>query len=131
MTTLARIAAFAITVTLGVVFLVYVVQVEPRDLTWLVFVLTAAAWASVAVLGYYAGKNPPIGSLTERAFVSLTIALLGTVACILVLNTDRGHPILDAQQASLLFRLAILAVLSVPSVWLVLWLTGRLGGTDP
>jgi hypothetical protein len=129
MNTFARILAFAITVALGAAMLVYVLRAEPADLTGLVVAMTGGAFASVAVLGYYATRRPPIGALTERAFVGFVIALLGLVACILTYNTDTGRSLFPPEVASMMFRLAVLAVLAVPNVWLVLWLLNRLGAS--
>lgn len=122
-----RIVAFAVTVTLAAVALVYVVGVHPAGLTPFLFVLTAGAWVSTVVLAYFALTGPRIGALTERAFVGLTIAVLGSVASVLALNTDLGYLWFTDVVRSLVFRLSILAVLAVPCVWLVLWLAGRLG----
>jgi len=127
MTTMFRIVAFAVTVTLAAVALVHVVGVHPAGLTPFLFALTAGAWVSVVVLAHFAHAGPRIGALTERAFVGLTIAVLGSVASVLALNTDLGSPWFTADVRSLIFRLSILAVLAVPCVWLVLWLAGRLG----
>jgi hypothetical protein len=129
-TTLVRIAAFAATAILAALSLVYVIRVDPADLTWLLFTLTAGAWASVIVLGHAAASGPGIGALTERTFVGLVIALLGTVACLIVTNTDAGRPWFNVEISSLLFRLSILAVLAIPCVWLVLWLSGKLGEAE-
>jgi hypothetical protein len=101
--------------------------VNPSDLTWVLFVLTGLSWGSFAVLGHAAVQRPRIGALTERTTIAAIIALLGTVSCLIVTNTDAGRPLFDAATASLLFRLSILGVLSVPTAWLVLWFSGRLG----
>lgn len=97
------------------------------SLTPLVFLLTGGAWASFIVLGRAASHRPRIGALTERAFIAFVIAALGTIACVIVLNTDSGRPYFDSDTASFVFRAAMLVVLSIPSAWLLLWLTGRLG----
>ena len=99
----------------------------PADLTWLLFGLTGLAWFSFLVLGHAAIQPPRIGALTERTTIALIIALLGTVSCVIVLNTDHGRPWFSTETSSLLFRFAILAVLAVPSAWLILWFSGRLG----
>lgn len=119
--------AFGAVFVASVVFLVVVARVEPRDLTALLFALTILAWISFVVLGRAARRPPRIGALTERTIIAAVIAALGTVSCLIVVNTDAGRPLFDANTASLLFRFVILAVLTVPTVWLALWLTGRLG----
>lgn len=101
--------------------------VTARTLTPMVVILTAGAITSFLVLTNAARRKPRIGALTERAFIAFLIAVLGTVSCAIVINTDAGHPLFDAVTASLVFRIAIIAVLAVPSVWLVLWYAGRLG----
>lgn len=122
-----RALAFGLTVAASVLVLMVVLRVEARDLTPLVFALTACAWASFVVLGRAALVPPRIGALTERAFIALIIAALGSVSLVIAANTDGGRPWFDAATASLLFRLSILGVLAVPAAWLALWLTGRLG----
>lgn len=108
-------------------FSLYVIRVEPEDLTWLVFALTVTAWVSAAVLGRAALRPPHIGALTERAVIAVVIALLGTISCIIVLNTDLGRPWFPVAISSALFRLSVLGVLAVPLTWLILWYLGRLG----
>ena len=99
-------------------------------LTPLAIALTIAAWCSLVVLTHAALQKPRIGALSERAFIAFIIAVLGTVACTLAINTDAGRPWFGAEAASMLFRLSIIAVLAVPSIWLALWVTGRLGQGD-
>lgn len=127
MTEFRRVAYFVAGTALTVAFLVYVLRVEPRDLTGIVFILTFLSWVSFVVLGRAAYQRPRIGALTERTFIALVIAVLGTFSCVLALNTDAGRPLLDAATASLIFRLVIIAVLAVPAIWLALWFLGRLG----
>jgi hypothetical protein len=122
-----RLAALVLSVVAAAVVLVYVLRVTPGDLTWLLVVLTLSSWASFVVLGHAALEPPRIGALSERAFIAFIIAVLGSVSCVIVANTDAGQPWFDTQVASLLFRLTILAVLAVPTVWLILWYSGRLG----
>jgi hypothetical protein len=97
------------------------------SLTPLLLLLTVAAWLSCLLLGYFAIRAPRIGALSERTFIALAIAALGTVASLIVLNTDGGHPLFDAATASILFRCTMLVVLAIPSIWLVLYVMGRLG----
>jgi cytochrome c oxidase assembly factor CtaG len=99
-------------------------------LTPVAFILTGCAWLSFLVLGRAALRRPRIGALTERAFIAFVIAALGTVSCLIVMNTDNGHAFFPVEVASLLFRLAIIAVLAVPTLWLALWTTGQLGQAD-
>lgn len=127
--TIRSTAIAALLFTLGAV-VVIVLNVSARSLTPLALLLTFGAWWSFAVLGRAALQRPRIGALTERAFIAFIIAVLGSVACAIAVNTDSGRPWFDAATASLLFRLAIIAVLAVPTLWLVLWLTGRLGQGD-
>lgn len=121
-----NVAGVALALTLVFAILI-VARVEPSDLTPLLFALTILSWVSFAVLGRAALQRPRIGALSERTLIAAIIAMLGTVACLIVANTDAGRPLFDAATSSLLFRLSILAVLAVPAAWLGLWLTGRLG----
>lgn len=114
----------------GAVAVVFLAGIAPRSLTPVAVLLTAAAWVSCALLTRAALRKPRIGALTERAFIALVIAILGTVSCLIALNTDSGRPLFDANTASLVFRLAIIAVLGVPTLWLYLLFTDRLGQGD-
>jgi hypothetical protein len=127
--TLRSVIAYTATFSI-LALIVFAAGVQPSALTPVAFILTGAAWLSFLVLGRAATRRPRIGALTERAFIALVVASLGTVSCLIVLNTDNGHAFFTTEVASLLFRLAIIAVLAVPALWLVLWLTGRLGQTD-
>ena len=121
--------ALAIVLISAVAFavLLLVAGVQPAALTPLVFALTGLAWVQVLVLGYAGSSGPRIGSLDERTFVGFLIAMFGTLACLLTTNSDAGRPWFPAEVASLLFRVSLLALLMVPTIWLLLWVTGRLG----
>lgn len=99
-------------------------------LTPLLWALTILAWCSFVVLGRAAVQRPRIGALTERTVIAFIIAVLGTVSSLLRSNTDSGFALFPAQVAALIFAVTILVVLSVPTAWLVLWFTNRLGGTS-
>ena len=96
-------------------------------LTPIVWVLTGLAWVSFVVFVWAAFAGPRIASLTERTWIALLIALLGTVASLLRYNTDTGFSLFSQATATLLFAITILLVLAVPAAWLVLFVTGRLG----
>jgi len=126
---LRSVLAYVLAFTLLAV-VVFAAGVAPTALTPIAFILTGGAWLSFVVLGRAAMRKPRIGALTERAFIAFVIAALGSVSCAIVLNTDSGHAYFPTEVASLLFRLAIIAVLAVPTLWLVLWMTGQLGQSD-
>lgn len=98
-----------------------------QQLTPLLFLLTGLAWTSTLILAYFASRKPRIGALTERTVIAVIISVIGTISCLLVLNTDQGRPYFDRDTASLLFRSAMLLLLLVPTGWLVLFFAGRLG----
>ena len=99
-------------------------------LTPILFLLTVGAWSSFFVLGRAALRPPRIGALTERAFIALVIAVLGTVSSALRYNTDSGFTIVPQPVAALIFACTMLVVLAIPTVWLALWLLGRLGSNE-
>lgn len=102
-------------------------RLDPSALNPLVYALTFGAWLCVVLLIGPTLVRPRIGALSERTFVAFVIALLGTISSVIVYNTDHDRIIFDAQTAALLFREAIIAVLLIPSIWVVLFLTGKLG----
>lgn len=127
MSAIVRSLATIVTVGVGILFLVFVLNVTPTDLTPLLFILTGAAFVSLLVLGHAALQQPYIDALTERTFIAFLIFVLGFVSCLIVYNTDSGRSLFPVEVASLLFRLAILGVLAVPAIWLALYALGRLG----
>lgn len=96
-------------------------------LTPLLWILTGLAWVSFLVLSRAAFRGARIGPLTERTFIALILAGLGTVASLLRYNTDSGYSLFTREVATLSFAVAMLLVLLLPSAWLVMWFTGRLG----
>lgn len=104
-----------------------IAQLPAAALTPLVYVLTVTSWISAGVLGRAAWIKPRIGALTERTFIAVIIAVLGTVSAVLVYNTDHGRILFAIEVSALVFRLAILAILAVPSIWLIVWIRGGLG----
>ncbi len=114
------------------VFAIFVLAfaVPPAYLTPLLFILTALAWLSVWLFAGPTLARPRIGALTERAWIGVVIAAMGTVFCILVLNSDAAHRFIDVELVQRLSRLTILAVLLVPAIWIFLYITGRLGQGD-
>lgn len=89
------------------------------DLTPLLLFLTVCAWASFALFVWAAFDGPRITSLSERTYIAFVLACLGTVACILRYNTDTGYSLMPQPTASLLFVMTMLAVLTIPTIWLV------------
>jgi hypothetical protein len=89
--------------------------------------LALASWVSTALLLRAAWKRPRIGALTERATIAVVLAIFGSVCVVLVLNTDSGHALIPVEAALILFRICLLILLLIPTYWLVLYLTNRLG----
>ena len=105
-------------------------RLDPKALNPLVYLLTIGAWLFLVVVIRPTLKRPRIGALSERTFVGFVIAFLGTVSSVIVYNTDHDRILFDAQTGALLFREAIVAILLIPSVWIVLYLAGRLGQSE-
>ena len=102
-------------------------RTEPAVLNPIVYCLTIIAWLSIIILIRPTLTRPRIGALSERTFVAFAIAFLGTVASAIVYNTDHDRTLFDAQTAALLFRLAIVGILLIPAMWIVLYVTDKLG----
>lgn len=94
----------------------------------LIWALVPFAWVSTSVLVYAARQRPRIGALTERSVIALIIAAFLTSIALIVLNTQSGYAFLSPDLARSVFRVTVLLLGAVPFVWVVLWLTGRLGG---
>lgn len=122
-----RILGFALAFLAAVVLVIFVIGADPAALTPLLYVFTVAAWVQTLVLGRAGFGGPRIGALDERTFVGFVIAMFGTTACLIVYNTDHGRALFGSDAASVLYRLSVLAVLVIPTIWLVLWALGRLG----
>lgn len=96
-------------------------------LAGLVVVFEILAITSALILVRAATARPFVGALIERALIGLLIAVFGLVALGLVLNAETGRSVIDPATASVLFRLSLLALLGIPSLWVWLYRTGRLG----
>ena len=127
--TLGRVVS-AVTVVLIVAVLGLSARLDPAELNPIVYTLTGFSYVCFIALIGPTLIRPRIGALSERTFIGFVISFLGTVSSIIVYNTDHERILFDAQTAALLFREAIIAVLLVPTVWLVLFVTGRLGQGD-
>lgn len=92
-----------------------------------VFLATLAV-VSASLLVNAAVRRPWIGALVERAVIGVLIAGFGVLSAMLVLNTEADHQWVDPETARILFRLFLLALLGVPSFWVYLYRSGRLGG---
>lgn len=98
-------------------------------MNWLVVLigsLALASWLSTILLVRAALVKPRIGALTDRAIIATIISAFGTVSMLLVVNTETGAGFLALDVARATFRLSLLALLLVPVVWLVLFLTDKL-----
>lgn len=123
----ARRVGSAVLALLVVGILILAANLDPAALNPLVYALTFGAWLCVVLLIGPTLIQPRIPVLSERTFVAFVIALLGSISSVIVYNSEHGRILFDVQTAALLFREAIVAVLLIPSVWVVLFLTGRLG----
>lgn len=88
--------------------------------------LVLASWGSTFLLVRAALVKPRIGALTDRAVIATIISIFGTVALILTVNTDTGAVVFALDAARVTFRLSVVALLVVPVLWLLLFLTDRL-----
>lgn len=89
-------------------------------------ILTIASWASTFLLIKAAVIKPRIGALTDRALIATIISAFGTVSMLLVINTETGAAFFALDVARATFRVSVLALLLVPVLWIVLFLTDRL-----
>jgi hypothetical protein len=99
-------------------------------MTWLTIALSAlalAAWASTVLLVRAALVRPHIGALTERAVIAVLLSAFGTVCVVLVWNSDSGQALFAIDAARILFRVCLFGLLLVPTIWIVLYATNRLG----
>jgi len=88
-----------------------------------VVLLTIVSWISTAILVRHALHKPRVGALTERAILAVIISITGTLS-IVVLVVATGEM---SEPARNVLRLAMLALLGVPSYWTYLYYSGRLG----
>lgn len=88
--------------------------------------LTVASWTSTFLLVKAALVKPRIGALIDRALIALIISAFGTVSMLLVINTETGWAFFALDVATATFRLSVLGLLLVPTLWIVLYLTDRL-----
>jgi hypothetical protein len=90
-------------------------------------ILALSSWFSTALLLRAAWLRPRIGALTERAAIAVILAIFWTVCVVLVLNTDSGHALIPLDVALVVFRICLLILLLIPTYWLWLYLSNRLG----
>lgn len=102
-------------------------RLDPAQLNPLVYGLTIGSYLFLILIIRPTLRRPRIGALSERTFIGAVIAFLGTVASIIVYNTDHDRILFDQQTAALLFRESIVAVLMVPTIWIILFFAGKLG----
>ena len=96
----------------------------------LILLLTLFAVGSAVVLVRAAFVKPRIGALAERAAVGVLIAFFGCVYSVVALDTEAGRVVLSTEIARTITRLAVVALLALPSLWSLLYLTGRLGSAS-
>lgn len=89
--------------------------------------LTVFAVISAVVLARAAFLKPRIGALTERAVIGALLAFFGVVYTVVALDTELGRVVLTTDLARFVVRCAVVAILSIPTYWTFLYLTGRLG----
>lgn len=97
-------------------------------LTVVLIVTIPAAWLSTFALTFLAWLRPRIPVLTERAVIAFLIACFLSSAGAIRLNTTTGFALFPVDIARTLFLVSAIGIGLVPLAWLVLWLSGRLGG---
>lgn len=96
-------------------------------LSLLALVLAPFSVISTVVLARAAVIKPRIGALVERTVIGLVIAVMVVSGALITFNRLTGYSLFPAEVSRVLFLLSLIALALVPIVWLVLWLTGRLG----
>lgn len=92
--------------------------------------LAIASWLSTILLVNAAMQRPRIGALTERAVIAVVLSALGTVAVVLRINGDTGYALFPIDAARIIFGITVLGLLLTPCLWLLLYLSNRLGGEE-
>ena len=87
---------------------------------------TFLAWISAFIL-LRAARGAHIGALTERAVAALLIAIFGSVYSFIVANGEVVR-VMSTDDAVIVVRLAVIALMFIPVYWLYLYLSHRLGG---
>lgn len=86
------------------------------------------SWVSAVSLVWAARHaKPRVGALTERAIIAVLISTFLTMYAFVAWNTNAGYPLFDFDAGLRLLRGLVLLLSLVSPLWLVLWLTGRLG----
>lgn len=93
----------------------------------LLAVLTVVSCVSAALLVVAAIQKPRIGALVERAIIGVFLAFFGVLYTLVAADTEFGRVILSTEEARFVSRSAVVMILSIPTVWMVLYLTHRLG----
>jgi hypothetical protein len=96
--------------------------------TTVLALLAIAAWIATGILVTRAIRRPRIGALTERAFLSVLLALFGSVCVVLLYNRETGYSIIPIDVARGAFSGLLFLLLLVSPAWLLLLATDRLGG---
>ena len=94
-----------------------------------IWIATALAWVSAFIL-VRASIGARIGALTERAVAALLIAIFGTIYSAVVANSELVR-VFATEDAVIIVRLAVIALMFIPVYWLALYLSDRLGGNTP
>lgn len=95
-----------------------------------IILLTGFSLVSAVILVRAALKKPYIGALTERALIAVLLAFFGIVYSIVVVNTEFGRTLFSTEIARVITRVAVIILLALPAYWVLLYLTGRLGGRE-
>lgn len=94
---------------------------------FLLIALGAGCVFSAVVLVAAAIRRPWIGALIERAVIAVLIAFFALVYSLVAYDTELGRQIFSTEEARFLVRGAAVLLFAVPTVWVMLYLTGRLG----
>ena len=91
----------------------------------------AIAWVCAIILAVAASRRPRVGALVERAIIATGLAIFGTIYGIVAIHTDLNLGILDSEAAKTIIRIGVVVLVgALPSLWVYLWATGRLGPSE-
>lgn len=98
-------------------------------MTWLTLALAflaIASWMSTFLLVRAALIHPRIGALSERAVLQVLLTAFGTLCAVLLWNRDANF--LPVEVGRALFTGVSIALLCASPLWLLLFISNRLGG---
>lgn len=96
-------------------------------LTVVLFALLPFGWLATGMLAVLSLRRPALRVLQERAALAALCSLVATLYFGIAVNTDVGFAWFPLETAIFLVRTLMVTIAAFPLVWLVLYLTGRLG----